>query len=208
MNFLFLVDGRPLGHSWFHRSASWFGNLLFVAFFVCTPSWAQEGSERAAQEGGLRVAIVDIAIVEQRAVAFLDFRKKIEIRRAAAQSEIQKEQSVLEEIRDEIETQRLTLSESALSEKEEAFRARFQSLQQVAQRKKNELETFYVTGLEPLRTRLSAVILALAQERKVDLVFNVARDFETLLFFRDELSITEEVIVRLDQMAVEAGGEE
>jgi len=144
------------------------------------------------------IAVIDVASVERKSLAWESLRSQIEARREDFQTELEVQQKALEEERNNIQAQQNVLTPQALSQKQQEFRQKLNDLQQVAQQKKRELDRLYAGARRQIREAMREIIGELSQERGITLFLDMSAG-ATVSVVDESLRIDAEVLDRLNK---------
>ncbi|MBP5855463.1 OmpH family outer membrane protein [Marivibrio halodurans] len=146
-----------------------------------------------------RIAVIDVAGVERDSIAWQSLREQFEALLSGYQTELRDRQSSLEQEGQQLEQQRSILSQDAFQEKKAAFDQRVAELQRTAQERKQALDKAYAAARGQIRDALRQVVLEIAKERDLNLIFSNSPQDSSVIMSRDELSISEEALERLNE---------
>ncbi len=175
------------------------GMATVLATLSMTPVATGVGSAVAQDIPAAKIAVIDIARVERESVAWQSLREQFESLLGSYQSELREKQGALEEEGRSLEQQRSILSSDAFQEKKQAFDQRVANLQRTAQERKQALDKAYAAARGQIRDALRQVVLNIARERDLNLIFSNSPQERTVVMAHDELSISEEALERLNE---------
>lgn len=165
--------------------------LLFV-FAVSGHSYAQQMPSPV-------IAVIDVGAVERQSIAWQSLRDQIEGRRAEFQSQLESEQRALEEERNALLSQQNVLAPDVFQQRQQEFRKKLAELQGVARQRKQELDRLYASARRQIREALREVVVAIAQERGINLMLNMSREDRTVSYVDAQLLVSDEALERLNQ---------
>lgn len=145
-----------------------------------------------------RIAVIDVQRVERESIAWQSLREQFEALLSGYQSELRERQSALEQEGQQLEQQRSILSQEAFNEKKQSFDRRVAELQRTAQERKQALDKAYAAARGQIRDALREVVLEIARERGLNLIFSNSPQERTVVMAHDELSISEAALERLN----------
>lgn len=175
--------------------------LPFIVLVLAVASLAGVApSPVLAQDGGpIIVGVVEVQTIMREAKAAQSIQAQLEDKRSEYQSELSAEESRLRELEAELERQRSVLSPEAYAERRREFESEVAVVQRTVQDRRRELDRAYAGGVRQLQEELTEIIGAVAEERGISLVLP---DTQTL-FVDQALSISQEVLARLDERVSE-----
>ncbi|RMH55680.1 MAG: OmpH family outer membrane protein [Candidatus Hydrogenedentota bacterium] len=148
-----------------------------------------------ADEGNLRIGVVDLQTVGQQYNRYRAAVKALEDKKAQLQSVVDSEEKEVLALIDSLEKVRATASDEELKKKREEIQARDQDLREFVTRTniqfRNELDSLQVQ----IRAEIEDVVASIAKERKLDLVLEKGM----LIFSSEALEITNEVVAELNR---------
>lgn len=146
-----------------------------------------------------KIAVLDVQRVERESVAWQSLRQQFEELLSGYQSELRERQGALEQEGRDLEQQRSILSQDAFQQKKQDFDRRVGELQRTAQERKQALDKAYAAARGQIREALRQVVLDIARERDLNLIFSNSPQERSVVMAHDELSISEEALERLNQ---------
>lgn len=176
-----------------------FAAALALATLVVAGVMAAAPRASAQEIPDARIAVIDVASVERESIAWQSLRKQFEALLSGYQTELRDRQSSLEQEGQQLEQQRSILSQDAFQEKKAAFNQRVAELQRTAQERKQALDKAYASARGQIRDALRQVVLDIAKERDLNLIFSNSPQDSSVIMSRDELSISEEALERLNE---------
>lgn len=159
----------------------------------------QSQSGEAEQIPAPIIAVIDVNQVERRSEAWQSLRQQMEERTARFQSELQVQQRELEEEQRELQSLQNTVTRDELAERQQKFREKLESVQNMAREDKLALERAYAAARAQIRKALTEVTTEIARERGVNLMLNLSGDDATISFVDKNLVVSEEALRRLNE---------
>ena len=141
------------------------------------------------------IAVLDVQQVLRRAVAAKRIRKVIEARRKIFEEEISEERLQLQGEENRIRKQSTILSPEAMNNKRRVLENKVSDLRRKAEQKRGILNRAFNGATRELRQEIAKVLADLMKERNITIT--LAR--KAVLVFDQRLSVTEEVLKRLDK---------
>ena len=148
-----------------------------------------------ALPSSLTVMIVDIQTLLQNSKAAKMVRSQIEVKRAEYAKEIQHQDEILRQERDQLQREQATLTPEALNKKGREFQAKVNDLDRNVQSKRQALEKSYNDALQKIQATLLRIIEDIAKTRKANLVLQRSE----LVLFDQAFDVTDEVLQKLDE---------
>lgn len=173
-----------------------FLRLAAAALAIAIASAALPGAARAQQPvPAPRIAILDHQRLMRESSAAIDIKTQLDKQRQKYQDEITKKEQKLREADQELSRQRAILAPEAFAQKRHEFEGRVAQVQRDVQARKRELDQAYEFGLRQVQKAVQDIILELAKERG----FNLVLPRKQVIFAAQEMNITDEVLLRLNQ---------
>ena len=141
------------------------------------------------------IAVLDVQQVLRRAVAAKRIRKLMEARRKEFDEEISEERLQLQGEENQLRKQSTILSPEAMNNKRRVLENKVSDLRRKAEQKRGILNRAFNGATRELRQEIAKVLADLMKERNITLT--LAR--KAVLVFDQRLSVTEEVLKRLDK---------
>lgn len=170
-----------------------------VALGVLTVAMLWTGGVSAQDLPPAKIAVLDVQRVERESVAWQSLRQQFEELLSGYQSELRERQGALEQEGRDLEQQRSILSQDAFQQKKQEFDRRVGELQRTAQERKQALDKAYAAARGQIREALRQVVLDIARERDLNLIFSNSPQERSVVMAHDELSISEEALERLNE---------
>lgn len=153
------------------------------------------GTEAAENKYQSRIAVVDVHAILEKALAVQDIRKSIDKISEGLQKEMSAKEIELKKSEEEIIKKRGTLTEEAFEKEVAAFNKKASSAQHAMQNKKVKLEQTHAEAIAKVHDATIEIIHNLSKEYE----FNLAIPSSQVLYAKEDLNITEEVIKRLNE---------
>jgi Skp family chaperone for outer membrane proteins len=154
------------------------------------------GSARAQPPAAPQTVIViaDINQIMRDAKSAKDVQAQIDKAMASFSREVSNSENELQQMRDNLERERNTLSPDAYSAKAHDYQRRFDALDRRVQMRRQALQQSYNNAMTKIENAALQIIAQIANERKANMVLTRA----AVLFAANNLNITAEVTKRLD----------
>jgi outer membrane protein len=156
-----------------------------LAFFLFMAGSASAGE----------IAIVNVQSIVKNSLASKDIQAQLEKKRGEYQKEIDKQEAKLRKEDEELSKQRNILSKEAYEEKVKAFRKEVETVQKGVQQKRGQLDKAYANAL----MEVQKVTVQIISEMSAKQGFSVAVPSEQILFAKDGLDISKDVLSELDK---------
>ena len=141
------------------------------------------------------IAVLDVQQVLRRAVAAKRIRKVMEARRKEFEEEISEERLQLQGEENQLRKQSTILSPEAMNNKRRVLENKVSDLRRKAEQKRGILNRAFNGATRELRQEIAKVLADLMKEKNITIT--LAR--KAVLVFDQRLSVTEEVLKRLDK---------
>ncbi|MGB8181911.1 MAG: OmpH family outer membrane protein [Stellaceae bacterium] len=140
------------------------------------------------------VVIADINQILRDAKSAKDVQSQIDRAMADFSKQVSTSENELQQMRDELERERNTLSSDAFSAKSRQYQQRFDALDRTVQGRRQALQQSYNEAMTKIENAALQIIAQIAGEHKANMVLTRA----AVLFAANNLDITAEVTKRLD----------
>ncbi len=164
-------------------------SLTAIALSIFSPVKAM-----AAGETKDFIAVVDIQKVLQESSAANDIREQMKAKRDKYQEEITRQEESLRSEEKKLSEQKGVLSAEAFEAKKDAFKEKLTKVQRDVQVKRSHLDSALNESLSEVQKVVYEIINELAKEEG----FKIALPTSVILYVQDPLSITDEVLSRLN----------
>jgi Skp family chaperone for outer membrane proteins len=171
---------------------------LTILFTVIIASLIQVSA--FASELEQKIAFVDFQTLERDSSAFKDLKDQIEKKRTEFQAEISKQEKDLNKQNQDLSKQRAVLSEEALGKKVKEFEAKVAEFQRTTQNKTMHYDKVFSEASNEINQKIFDIVSKLAEEKGYIVVLPSSH----LLYAKQELNITPEVLKRLNQQITKA----
>ena len=155
----------------------------------------KEAASKEADAKQLVIAVLDVQLVMRRAAAAKGINTAMEARRKAFEEEIAAEREVLKDEEQKLRKQGTILSPEAMNEKRRVLENKISDLRRKAEQRRGILNRAFTGATRKLRSEIAKVLAEIMSEREITLT--LAR--KAVLVFDQRLSVTEEVLKRLDE---------
>ncbi len=165
--------------------------LFIVILFVFTATTS------VAQRGKLRIAYVDMEMILDSMPEYQQALRELDARVKNWKMKLDKMSAEIEQLKKELEAEKLMLTEDLLKEKLEIIQFKEE------QRLKFQMEKFGPQGdyilqkqmiLKPVQDRVFNAVAKLVQTRKYDIVFDKSNEHAGVIHINKKLDITPQVI--------------
>lgn len=171
-----------------------FRSLLFGSVLIATLVGTQQ-AEPAEKLPSAVVAVVDMQRINKQSVAAQEIRKQVKDHRAAFQAKINKLDEALRREEQELKRQQAILAPKNFSQKRQQFQDKLGDVQRQVQDRVRELDRVLAEATRQIQLALYPIFVELSTERGFDIVLNTTQH----VFSRQSLSITEDVLTRLNE---------
>ena len=142
-----------------------------------------------------RLAVVNIDKVLRDAKATERVRELLDDKREEFQNDFATREASLLRIERELQTKRTILSEEAYRAEVNQFQNEVSAIQKEIQFKRQALDKAFQEAQEEIRSLAAEIVAEIAGNQQLDVVLNKS----ATLVFRQDLDITEEVIIQLNE---------
>ena len=149
----------------------------------------------ASASENLKIAVVDIQNVLDHSVAVIELRKSIDSLSEKLHGEMSSKESSLKQLEADIVKKRGVLKEEDFDKEVNAFYKKVSETQHEMQEKKAKLEKAHAEAIGTVHENTLKIIAELAKEKG----FNLALPISQILYTDNHLTITDEVIARLNK---------
>jgi len=167
--------------------------LLCLMALAAVPARAQAPAP-ASPPPPTVVVIADINQILHDAKSAKDVQSQIDRAMADFSKQVSTSENELQQMRDELERERTTLSPDAFSAKSRQYQQRFDALDRTVQGRRQALQQSYNESMTKIENTALQIIAQIAGEHKANMVLTRA----AVLFAANNLDITAEVTKRLD----------
>ena len=171
---------------------------VFVLFLLPSQkSISQESSfEQPLENFNLqRVAVVNMDKVLRDAKATERVRELLDDKREEFQNDFATREASLLQIEKDLQSKRTILSEEAYRAEVNQFQNEVASIQQEIQFKRQALDKAFQEAQDEIKSLAAEIVAEIAGQQKLDVVLNKS----AALVFRQDLDITEYVIIKLNE---------
>ncbi len=140
------------------------------------------------------IVIADINQILRDAKSAKEVQTQIDRAMAGFSKQVSTSENELQQMRDELERERNTLSADAFSAKTREYQQRFDALDRTVQGQRQALQQSYNEAMTKIENTALQIIAQVASEHKANMVLTRA----AVLFAANNLDITAEVTKRLD----------
>ena len=147
------------------------------------------------QANAQNIGVLDVDKIIQESTAVVDIQKKVDSKKTAYESDINKKQSQLEAEQKKLEDKRITLSKEAFENEVKKFEAKVEDLKTYVDRKQNSLKKASIDAMSKVNDKVKIIVTEIAKQKNLDAIFPASQT----LYFKDELDITAEVLASLNK---------
>lgn len=141
------------------------------------------------------IGIIDVEKIIKESKAMRDIQAKIAKQQEVYQKEVSKKQEGLEAEQKKIEGKKNVLEKDAFEKEVTAFEKKVDDLKTFVDRKQNSLKKASLDGMSKVNDEVKDIISDVAKEKSLDVIIPASQ----VLFFKDELDVTEEVLENLNK---------
>ena len=183
------------------RKLAWIGLALTLVTGGALPSLAQQTDTTDDAVFTIeRVGTIDLVEVLRQSTATSRVRALLDEKRAQFQEEFSAREIDLMAREKDLQSKRDLMSAEAFGEEVSLFQAEVADVQREIQRKRKSLDNAFQKVQDKLRSLAIEIVGVLAEEEKLDLVFNRSN----VLIFRNQLDLTTIVLERLNERTKDA----
>lgn len=176
---------------------------LLVAAVAAVPVLAQQtkpvqtvqAQQAQGDPGGLRIGILDLDEINQKAAVFKSIRAQMEQYSATFSAAIKSEDDELRNANKELARQRTILSPEAYAEERRKFEQSVTDFQRQVERRKQGLNAVHAKAVSEAEAALRNVIADFAKENSIALVLRS----DTIVFYNTAMDMTGIILERLDK---------
>lgn len=170
-------------------------NLRAVFLFLCLLMPINVSAQEALTPV---IAVIDFAGVERQSVAWSSLKNQVESRRVAYQEQLGTQEKQLQAKGQELQAQKSILDPEVLKTREDELRRDVAQLRQQAVEVKKSLDKLYASARRQIRDALVVVVNEIAEERGLNLILNMSRQDQTVVYADNRLNISQEALDRLN----------
>ncbi len=141
------------------------------------------------------IAVVDVPLIMNDSLAAKDIKAQIDKKRNDFQAEITKKEDKLREEDKKLSEQKNVLSKDEFEKKVQEFQAKVNEVQRQVQTRRAQLEDGYGRAIQQLQDTILEVVGEIGKEKG----FLVALPSNQILYTKDSLNITTEVMEKLNK---------
>ncbi|MGB9836462.1 MAG: OmpH family outer membrane protein [Candidatus Saccharicenans sp.] len=162
--------------------------ILLVALFLWLPASAQNI---------LKVAVINSQKAFEQSAEGKKVVSILQEKEQEIKDKIKKQTEEIQKLKDKLASQKLTLTQEALSQLQLEIDQKEAARQKYEQEASSEFEQFKNQQIKRIREEMLAVVDELVREKGYDLVFDL--NSSGLIYFQPAFDITDEIIKRYDQ---------
>lgn len=159
---------------------------ILVALMM-TASWAQ---------ADFKVAVVDMQKVVQSSAAGKKAKATLEDEFNKKKKELEKKESELKKLNDDIEKKKAVMSEDALQKRHAEFQGEMMKYRELVNRSQSEIQKRQGELSAPILEKISKILDRMMKEKSYDLILE---NNPGILRFSSALNITDEVLKELEK---------
>lgn len=144
---------------------------------------------------GEKIAIVAIQQIIQKSAAAESIRKQLQDQRDSYQKEITKQEESLHKKDQELAGQKSLMAPEAFREKVLSFKKEVSSVQDSVQKKRLSLDRAYNNAIKKVQTQAIKIVEEISEDKGI----TVAIQSSQILFFKEGLDISEDVLAELNK---------
>lgn len=167
--------------------------ILKVIFYIVIALFSYSGGAFASD--GLKVAVVDVQNVLDNSIAVAELRKSMDKLAEKLHNEMSEKELKLKKLEAEIVKKRGIIKDEEFDKEVNDFYKKVSETQHEMQQKKAKLEQSHAEAIKTVHESTLKIIADLAKEKN----FNIALPISQILYTDDNLTITKEVIDRLNK---------
>jgi len=176
---------------------------LLVAAVAAAPVLAQQAKpaqtaqaqQSGGDPGGLRIGILDLDEINQKAAVFKSIRAQMDQYGAVFSDAIKSEDDELRNANKELARQRTILSPEAYAEERRKFEQNVANFQRQVERRKQSLNAVHAKAVTEAENALRKIIADFARENDVALVLRS----DTIVFYNKAMDMTGIILERFDK---------
>jgi Skp family chaperone for outer membrane proteins len=162
--------------------------LILITFFITN-------SVIASEKVFDNIAVVNFQVIVKDSLVFKDLQAQIEKKTSEFQSEASKKEKELAKQNQELAKQRTVLSEEALAKKAREYENKVGEFYRNTQNKEMNYNRAFSEAENEIHKKISEIVSKIAEERGLIIVM----PSNNLLYYKEYLDITAEVLKRLNQ---------
>lgn len=151
-----------------------------------------------AQDTGIKIAVVEMQAIQQRALAWQDLNAKLRAAQQSVVAEFQPRQQELEAEALELQQQQAILSQEAFQAKLTDFEARRRVLFEESNARQLQVQEAFANASKEIISKIREVIVEITRERGYQLILDQSASDPTIISASSDIMITDEVVKRLD----------
>lgn len=164
------------------------------ALFALLLGWMLAAAPAAHAE--ITVAAVNMQQALQEIGEGKTAKARLDKMMADKNASMEKMKANVEKLQAEYEQQKMLLSDSARSQKEEEIQLAYMQFQQVYAQSQQEMQATYENTMATLIGKMKTIVGAIATERKYTVVVETGSDISSILYAAPTVDITAEVVKR------------
>lgn len=180
---------------------------LLVAALAVVPAQAQQtkpaaqpkssapAQPAAADSGSLRIGVLDLEEINQKAAVFKSIRSQMEAYSTSFSAAIKSEDDELRNANKELARQRTILSPEAYAEERRKFEKNVTDFQRLVEKRKQSLNAVHAKAVQQAETALKKIVAEFAQEKGIALILRK----DTIISNHPDMDMTDIVLARLDK---------
>lgn len=165
-----------------------------IIIFLCL-LFAFFSSQSSAESK--KMAVIDTRIVEVESIAVTDMLDKVKTMNELIQSEVAKKEKELQEEMQKLERSRSLLSESAITQRQQAMQQKIMEWQDEFKKESDAMEKAKLDGLSEVDKKAKQIVEKIGKKHDIDVVFSA----QSVLFSKEGFfsDLTNDFIKELNQ---------
>lgn len=169
---------------------------VVAAALLLALSWCAALAPQAAATDILtKAAVIDIERVRRSAAAMKAIQSQVGSYVSAYRAETEKEEQEIRNTQEELARKRTGLSPEAFNEEKRRLEERLAGAQGRVQQRRQSLDRVTNAAMQQVQEMLGQIVAEIARERQLVLILRK----DDVVYFANELEITDEVLSRLDR---------
>ncbi len=160
------------------------------------PKAAAPTQPAAVDAGALRISVLDLEEINQKAAVFKSIRSQMEAYSASFSAAIKSEDDELRNANKELARQRTILSPEAYAEERRKFEKNVTDFQRLVEKRKQSLNAVHAKAVLQAETALKKIVAEFAQEKGIALILRK----DTIISNHPDMDMTDIVLARLDKV--------
>ncbi len=142
-----------------------------------------------------KIAIIDTDKIIQESIAVLDIQKKVEKKKIAYETEINKKQTVLMAEQKKLQDKQAITSQDSLQKEAKAFEEKVDNLKTFVDKKQESLKNASLAAMSKVNDAMKDIVADISKEKQLDVIIPSSQ----VIYFQEHLNITSEVLAILNK---------